>query len=70
MADGTIRATTAAAKAPIAPNERVEREVVDLEGQQHDPEDQPHEDHTAPLFNSDVTATRSNHPHMIHGPRL
>ena len=71
MADGAISATRAAANAPIAPNGKgAEREVVDLEGQKHDPEDQPHEDHTAPLFTADVTAVRSNHPHMIHGPRL
>ena len=70
MADGSDQGDHRGRERSDRAEQRVEREVVDLEGQQHDPEDQPHEDHTAPLFNSDVTATRSNHPHMIHGPRL
>ena len=52
------------------PEEGVEGEMVDLEGQKDDPEDQPHDDHTAPLFTADATATRSNHRPMLHGPRL
>ena len=49
MAEGAIRATTPGRERSDHAEQRVQREVVDLEGQKHDPEDQPHEDHTAPL---------------------